>query len=123
MPLHLEIVTPERLAYSDEVDSVQVPGSEGELGILPHHTKWAVLFQNLRYVIIDELHAYRGVFGSHVANVVRRLASGDVTAAVLIRPTGIDEIRRTATERLLMPPKSTFFTPKLRTGPVLRPLD
>src|SRR6266852_7406314 len=42
-------------------------------GILPHHTKWAVLFQNLRYVVIDELHAYRGVFGSHVANVLRRL--------------------------------------------------
>ena len=42
-------------------------------GILPHHTKWAVLFQNLRYVIIDELHAYRGVFGSHLANVIRRL--------------------------------------------------
>ena len=38
MPLHLEIVTPERLAYSDEVDMVLVPGSEGELGILPHHT-------------------------------------------------------------------------------------
>jgi F-type H+-transporting ATPase subunit epsilon len=37
MPLHLEIVTPERLAYEDEVDSVQLPGSEGELGILPHH--------------------------------------------------------------------------------------
>jgi F-type H+-transporting ATPase subunit epsilon len=37
MPLLLEIVTPERLAYSDTVDSVQVPGSEGELGILPHH--------------------------------------------------------------------------------------
>src|SRR5438552_45473 len=42
-------------------------------GILPHHTKWAGLFQNLRYVIVDELHAYRGVFGSHVANLVRRL--------------------------------------------------
>src|ERR671923_252286 len=42
-------------------------------GILPHHTKWATLFQNLRYVVIDELHAYRGVFGSHVANLVRRL--------------------------------------------------
>jgi DEAD/DEAH box helicase domain-containing protein len=42
-------------------------------GILPHHTKWAVLFQNLRYVVIDELHAYRGVFGSHLANVLRRL--------------------------------------------------
>jgi F-type H+-transporting ATPase subunit epsilon len=37
MPLLLEIVTPERLAYSDEVDSVQLPGIEGELGVLPHH--------------------------------------------------------------------------------------
>jgi DEAD/DEAH box helicase domain-containing protein len=42
-------------------------------GILPHHTKWATLFQNLRFVVIDELHAYRGVFGSHVANLLRRL--------------------------------------------------
>ena len=38
MPLLLEIVTPERLAYSDEVDAVQLPGIEGELGVLPHHT-------------------------------------------------------------------------------------
>ena len=37
MPLLLEIVTPERLAYSDEVDAVVLPGSEGELGVLPHH--------------------------------------------------------------------------------------
>jgi DEAD/DEAH box helicase domain-containing protein len=42
-------------------------------GILPHHTKWVNLLQNLRYVVIDELHAYRGVFGSHLANVLRRL--------------------------------------------------
>lgn len=42
-------------------------------GILPHHTKWVKLFENLRYVVIDELHGYRGVFGSHVANVIRRL--------------------------------------------------
>ena len=42
-------------------------------GILPHHPRWAKLFENLRYVVIDELHAYRGVFGSHVANVLRRL--------------------------------------------------
>ena len=42
-------------------------------GILPHHTKWASLFENLRYVVIDEIHGYRGVFGSHVANVIRRL--------------------------------------------------
>ena len=42
-------------------------------GILPHHTRWASLFENLRYVVLDELHTYRGVFGSHVANVLRRL--------------------------------------------------
>ncbi len=38
-------------------------------GILPHHTKWASLFENLKYVVIDELHYYTGVFGSHMANV------------------------------------------------------
>src|SRR5271154_3220250 len=43
-------------------------------GILPHHTKWMRLFENLRYVVLDELHTYRGVFGSHLANVLRRLA-------------------------------------------------
>ena len=42
-------------------------------GILPHHPRWAKLFENLRYVVIDELHAYRGVFGSHLCNVIRRL--------------------------------------------------
>jgi DEAD/DEAH box helicase domain-containing protein len=41
--------------------------------ILPHHTKWFKLFENLHYVVIDELHTYRGLFGSHVANVIRRL--------------------------------------------------
>ena len=42
-------------------------------GILPHHTLWIKLFENLKYVIIDELHMYRGVFGSHVANLIARL--------------------------------------------------
>ena len=42
-------------------------------GILPHHTRWQRLFENLRYVVLDELHTYRGVFGSHLANVLRRL--------------------------------------------------
>ncbi len=41
--------------------------------ILPHHPKWMRLFENLKYVVIDELHTYRGVFGSHLANVLRRL--------------------------------------------------
>lgn len=74
-------------------------------------------------------HALDGLDGLEVSyqhgvqNVLDLLQIGDADAAVLIRPTGIDEIRRTAIERLLMPPKSTFFTPKLRTGLVLRPLD
>jgi DEAD/DEAH box helicase domain-containing protein len=42
-------------------------------GILPHHTKWVKLFENLRFIVIDELHNYRGVYGSHLANVLRRL--------------------------------------------------
>lgn len=42
-------------------------------GVMPHHTAWARLFANLKYVVVDELHTYRGVFGSHLANVVRRL--------------------------------------------------
>lgn len=41
--------------------------------LLPHHPRWVQFFQNLRYVVVDELHAYRGIFGSHVANVFRRL--------------------------------------------------
>jgi DEAD/DEAH box helicase domain-containing protein len=42
-------------------------------GVLPHHTLWADFFRHLQFVVIDEMHAYRGVFGSHVANVLRRL--------------------------------------------------
>jgi DEAD/DEAH box helicase domain-containing protein len=42
-------------------------------GILPHHPRWAKLFENLKFIVIDELHTYRGVFGSHLGNIVRRL--------------------------------------------------
>jgi DEAD/DEAH box helicase domain-containing protein len=42
-------------------------------GVLPHHTRWAKLFENLRYIVLDELHYYRGVLGSHLANILRRL--------------------------------------------------
>lgn len=58
-----------------------------------------------------------------VNEVCRELAANNATAAVLIRPVSVAEIRRTATEGLLMPPKSTFFTPKLRTGLVMRTLN
>ena len=43
-------------------------------GILPHHTKWSDYFQNLQYIVVDELHTYRGIFGSHLANLFSRLA-------------------------------------------------
>ena len=56
-----------------------------------------------------------------LAEVLGLVRGGEVTAAILIRPTSLAEIRRTAREGLLMPPKSTFFTPKLRTGLVVRP--
>ncbi len=78
-------------------------------------------------------HALTGVSGDGgqvevsyqhgVTEVLHELRAGRADAAVLIRPTGIAEIRRTADEGLLMPPKSTFFTPKLRTGLVLRSLE
>ena len=59
----------------------------------------------------------------HGATEVQELvASGRATAVILIRPVSVDEIKRTANEGLLMPPKSTFFTPKLRTGLVMREL-
>ena len=55
--------------------------------------------------------------------VVEAVVTGEAHSAVLIRPTSIDEIERTGHERMLMPPKSTFFTPKLLTGLVVRALD
>jgi uncharacterized protein (DUF1015 family) len=58
-----------------------------------------------------------------LAEVLAAVASGQAAAAVLIRPVSVAEIERTAREGLLMPPKSTFFTPKLKTGFVLRPLS
>lgn len=58
-----------------------------------------------------------------VTEVLNKLGSKNYGAAILIRPVSIEEIRRTAHTGELMPPKSTFFTPKLRTGMVLRPLD
>jgi DEAD/DEAH box helicase domain-containing protein len=43
------------------------------VGVLPNHDRWGDVLANLRYVVVDEAHVYRGVFGSHVANVLRRL--------------------------------------------------
>ena len=72
----------------------------------------------LEHALADVMHAVRYQHG--VDRVVDAVASGEATAAVLIRPVSVEEIERTAREGLLMPPKSTFFTPKLRTGFALR---
>ncbi len=99
-------------------------------GILPHHTKWMRLFENLRFIVLDELHTYRGVFGSHLANVLRRLrriaefygsrpqficcsatiANPDELAAQLIeRPvTAIEENGAPAAEKLFV-----FYNPPM----------
>jgi len=62
-----------RRTIRDKANIVMTNPDMLHTGILPHHTKWAKLFENLRYVVIDELHMYRGVYGSHLANILRRL--------------------------------------------------
>ena len=74
----------------------------------------------LEHVLAETPHAVTYQHG--VGNVVEATTGGAATAGVLIRPVSVAEIERTARESLLMPPKSTFFTPKLRTGLVVRPL-
>ncbi len=62
-----------RRAIRDRANIVLTNPDMLHSGILPHHTKWVKLFENLRYFVIDELHYYRGVYGSHLANILRRL--------------------------------------------------
>ena len=62
-----------RVAVRTKGDIVVTNPDMLHVGILPHHTKWAQFFESLEYIVIDELHTYRGVFGSHMANVLRRL--------------------------------------------------
>ena len=91
-------------------------------------TPKAVVFDSIRaldsarleYALADVEHS---IGYQHGAREVEQLVrEGKANAAILIRPVSVAEIRRTANEGLLMPPKSTFFTPKLRTGLVLREL-
>jgi len=62
-----------RKAIRDRAHIVVTNPDMLHMGILPHHVKWVQFFQGLRWVVIDEVHSYRGVFGSHVTNVIRRL--------------------------------------------------
>jgi Uncharacterized conserved protein len=104
----------------------------GRLVLLgPDTTEWLIpkpgVFDDVR--ALDGAYLEHALAGSRaevsyqhgLAEVVDLVASAQVNAAILIRPTSLAEIQRTAREGLLMPPKSTFFTPKLRTGLVIRP--
>jgi uncharacterized protein (DUF1015 family) len=75
----------------------------------------------LEHALAEVAHSVSYQHG--VDHVVEAVTSGGATAAVLIRPVSVAEIERTAREGVLMPPKSTFFTPKLRTGLVVRSLE
>ena len=75
----------------------------------------------LEHVLADTPHSVTYQHG--VDRAVDAVESGAAAGAVLIRPVSVEEIERTAREGLLMPPKSTFFTPKLRTGLVIRSLS
>ena len=66
------------------------------VGVLPHHDRWADVFANLRYVVVDEAHVYRGVFGSHVANVLRRLRR--LARSTARRRSSCSRRRRSATQ-------------------------
>jgi uncharacterized protein (DUF1015 family) len=75
----------------------------------------------LEHALADVPHVLR--YEPRVSSVLQALAAGEAQAAVLVRPVSVAEIERTAREGALMPPKSTFFTPKLRTGLVMRPMN
>ncbi len=62
-----------RRAIREKANIVMTNPDMLHTGVLPHHTKWVKLFENLRYFVIDELHFYRGVYGSHLANILRRV--------------------------------------------------
>jgi len=107
--------------------------ADGFLVLLGPNDAWRLTakpgaFDGVRTVDGAWLEAALADFGASVAyqhgldETLAEVAKGNAVAAVLIRPVSVSEIKRTAREALLMPPKSTFFTPKLKTGFVVRPL-
>jgi uncharacterized protein (DUF1015 family) len=130
-----------QLAKYFDLTVTEPPGSEtlrameadGFLVLLGPNDAWRLTakpgaFDGVRTVDGAWLEAALADFGASVAyqhgldETLAEVAKGNAVAAVLIRPVSVSEIKRTAREALLMPPKSTFFTPKLKTGFVVRPL-
>ena len=119
-------VSPEVLTAMDTHGAICVVGPDGKGQLF---TEKEAVFTSVRaldsarleHTLADVPHTVSYQHG--VAEVLRALADGKARSAVLIRPVSLTEIRRTAETGELMPPKSTFFTPKLRTGLVMRKID
>jgi uncharacterized protein (DUF1015 family) len=114
-------------------ETLRAMEANGFLVLLGPNDAWRLTakpgaFDGVRSVDGAWLEAALADFGASVAyqhgldETLAEVAKGNAAAAVLIRPVSVSEIKRTAREALLMPPKSTFFTPKLKTGFVVRPL-
>ena len=114
-------------------ETLRAMEADGFLVLLGPNDAWRLTakpgaFDGVRTVDGAWLEAALADFGASVAyqhgldETLAEVAKGNAVAAVLIRPVSVSEIKRTAREALLMPPKSTFFTPKLKTGFVVRPL-
>ena len=118
--------TPELAASLVELDALAFVEADGTATLLrPRADRFDGVRDldsaRLEHALADVPHVLR--YEPGLASVIAALAAGEAQAAVLVRPVSVAEIERTASEGALMPPKSTFFTPKLRTGLVLRSLD
>ena len=71
--MRVTVISPERAVFDGQAEAVSATAFDGEIGILPRHTAWGRFFRGLEFVVLDELHVYRGVFGSNVGCVLRRL--------------------------------------------------
>ena len=118
-------LTPEIIAKMSQNNYLTFIASNGQAKSLTPKPEMFTSIRNLDSVFLEHalVDIQKSVSYQHgFTEVMTQLKTGKYTAAILIRPVSVSEIQRTAHEGLLMPPKSTFFTPKLQTGLVMRPL-
>ena len=121
----LPTLTPSIIAKMSQDNHLTFVAPNGQAKSLKPKSEMFTGVRNLDSVFLEHALAdiNKSVSYQHgFTEVTAQLKTGKYTAAILIRPVSVSEIQRTAAEGLLMPPKSTFFTPKLQTGLVIRPL-
>ena len=122
----LPTLTPSIIAKMSQDSHLTFVAPSGQAKSLKPKSEMFTGVRNLDSVFLEHALAdiEKSVSYQHgFSEVTSQLKTGKYTAAILIRPVSVSEIQRTAAEGLLMPPKSTFFTPKLQTGLVIRPLS